>query len=284
MHISQIWTYPVKSLQGVVVESAELHDLGVLGDRKWALRDVDRGHLANCRQTPGIMSLSATVDDDGHHVTIGLDDGRTVSSSDAAVHEVLSEVLGRRIELVSLAPRDDLDFFRRKPSAAPSAAPAADPMAELRGIFGREDDEPLPDFAKFGAGVLEFESPPGTFHDCFPLMVMSTSALRSMSLAVPGSVIDVRRFRPSFVVDTGDQTGHPEFAWAGRRFAIGSAVIEVVNDCPRCAAITKQVGPDVPADRDILRHVVRDLGQAVGVYCNVVEPGTITTHSPVTPL
>lgn len=278
MHISQIWTYPVKSMQGVVVQTAGLHDLGVVGDRQWALRDVERNHLANCRQTPGIMSLAAAEVNGDVVITTG--DGSTVSVRDAAASEVLSQVLGRRVELVSLAPRDDLDFFRRKPSPLPPA----DPMAELRGIFGREGDEPLPDFAKFGPGVLEFDSPPGTFHDCFPLMVMSTSALRSMAQAVPGSVIDVRRFRPSFVVDTGDQPGHPEFGWAGQRFAIGSAVIEVVNDCPRCAAITKQVGPGVPADRDILRHVVRDLGQAVGVYCNVVQPGTIATADPVTPL
>jgi uncharacterized protein YcbX len=282
MHLAQIWTYPVKSMKGVVIESAQLQELGVVGDRRWALRDLERGNLANCRQTPGIMSLAASAAHDSpeDHVVITLDDHRTVTSSDPSVHEVLSQALGRQVQLVPLAPRDDLDFFRRKPASQPPV----DPMAELRGIFGRESDEPLPDFAKFGAGVLEFESPPGTFHDCFPLMVMTTSALQSMTHAVPGSVIDVRRFRPSFVVDTGDEPGHPEFSWAGRRFAVGTAVIEVVNDCPRCAAITKQVGPDVPADRDILRHVVRDLGQAVGVYCNVVQSGSIATGDAFTPL
>jgi uncharacterized protein YcbX len=131
---------------------------------------------------------------------------------------------------------------------------------------------------------MEFDSPPGAFHDCFPLMVMSTSALRSMAAALPGSVVDVRRFRPSFVVDTGDEPGHPEFSWAGRRFALGTAVIEVVNDCPRCVAITKQVAPDIPADREVLRHVVRDLGQAVGVYCNVVQPGTFSVGDAFSPV
>ncbi|MEY4010542.1 MAG: hypothetical protein RLZZ93_1234 [Actinomycetota bacterium] len=198
MHLAQIWTYPVKSMKGVVIESAQLHELGVVGDRRWALRDLERGNLANCRQTPGIMSLAASAahDSPDEHVVITLDDHRTVTSSDPSVHEVLSQALGRQVQLVPLAPRDDLDFFRRKPASQPPV----DPMAELRGIFGRESDEPLPDFAKFGAGVLEFESPPGTFHDCFPLMVMTTSALQSMTHAVPGSVIDVRRFRPSFVV------------------------------------------------------------------------------------
>jgi uncharacterized protein YcbX len=124
--------------------------------------------------------------------------------------------------------------------------------------------------------VGEFQSPPGTFYDCYPILVMSTSSLRSLAEALPDSAVDVRRFRPTFVVDTGDASGHPEFEWTGRRFSIGSAVIEVINDCPRCAAITKQVTPEIPQDRAILRHVVKEMGQAVGVYAKVVQPGIIT--------
>jgi uncharacterized protein YcbX len=115
-------------------------------------------------------------------------------------------------------------------------------------------------------------------------MLMTTSALRSMQAALPDSIIDVRRFRPSMVVDTGDVDGHPEFEWSGSRFAIGTAVIEVKNDCPRCASLTKPIAPDVPADRAILRHVVRDLGQAVGVYCTVVQPGTVSVGDELRPL
>jgi len=277
VHVSQIWIYPVKSLVGSTVQRADLDATGTVGDRGWALRDVASGNLANCRQTPGIMQLAARALPDGG-VEIVLPDGNTVRSGDTAVDEVLSGALGTEVRLDSLRSATDLDFFRRQ------ATEMADPMAHLRGIFGREDDEPLPDFAKFGASVLEFDSPPGTFHDCYPLMVMSTSALRSMAAAVPDSVIDVRRFRPSFVVDTGDESGHPEFAWPGRRFSVGSAVIEVVNDCPRCAAITKMIDADTPADRAILRHVVRDLDQAVGVYCNVLQPGTIEVGDAFVPL
>lgn len=131
---------------------------------------------------------------------------------------------------------------------------------------------------------MEFETPPGTLYDCYPLMIMSTSALRSMAAAVPDSVIDVRRFRPSLVIDTGDAEGHPEFAWSGQRFSLGSTVLEVINDCPRCAAITREITPEVPADRAILRHVVKDLGQAVGVYARVLQPGTINVGDELAPL
>ena len=95
------------------------------------------------------------------------------------------------------------------------------------------------------------------------------------------SVIDVRRFRPNLVIDTGDAPGHPEFEWAGRELVLGDVVLEVVNDCPRCVAITRGLDSTVPDDRGILRHVVRDLGQAVGMYCNVRTGGSVTVGAAV---
>ena len=68
--------------------------------------------------------------------------------------------------------------------------------------MGREDDEPLPDFSVFPPTIGEFESPPGTYYDAWPLLVMTTSALDALAAAVPDSVVDVRRFRPSIVIDT----------------------------------------------------------------------------------
>jgi MOSC domain-containing protein YiiM len=38
--------------------------------------------------------------------------------------------------------------------------------------------------------------------------------------------------------------------------------------------VTREVA-DLPADRAILRHIVRDLDQNVGVYARIVEPGPI---------
>jgi len=161
------------------------------------------------------------------------------------------------------------------------ASADVDLMTELRTIFGRDDSEPLPDFSKFPPSVVEFETPPGAFHDCYPLLVLTTSALRSLAEALPDSSPDVRRFRPNIVIDTGDEPGHPELTWAGRRLSIGDAEIEIVNDCPRCVAITHAVSDDLPVDRAILRHVVHDLGQAVGAYARVVRHGSVRVGDPV---
>ena len=46
------------------------------------------------------------------------------------------------------------------------------------------------------------------------------TALRSLEDALPESDIDVRRFRPNLVIDTGGRTGHPELEWAGMRARI----------------------------------------------------------------
>ena len=60
MHVTQIWQYPVKSMIGSHgARRPTSRTLGIVGDREWALRDVEHGGIANTRQTPGIMQLAA---------------------------------------------------------------------------------------------------------------------------------------------------------------------------------------------------------------------------------
>lgn len=274
MRVDQIWSYPVKSMVGGTVASAEVSMLGIVGDRRWAVRDLERGGIRGAKQMGGLMTLAAREvpgdTGDTGDVEIDFPDGRRLTSKAPDIDEALSAHLGHPVRLEALRPADDLDHYRR-------GAPANDDfMVELRNIFGREESEPLPDFSVFPPEVVEFESPPGTYHDCWPLMIMSTTALESMRSALPDSIIDVRRFRPSVVIDTPGATGHPEFAWAGRMARLGDATIAFESPCPRCVMVTREVA-DLPADRSILRHIVRDLDQNVGVYARVVEPGTFAT-------
>lgn len=268
MRIHQIWQYPVKSMIGVTVDRAELVDTGVAGDRTWAVRDEVRGGIRGAKKIGPLMRLAARHGDDGG-VVITLPDGGQVSSSDDDASARVSSAIDHQVTLWPLQPATDLDHYRR------GAGDSDDIMVELNAVFGREAGEPLPDMSIFPPVIMEFESPPGTYLDAFPLMIMSTSALRSLQAALPDSAIDVKRFRPSFVVDTGDADGHPEFGWTGRRLAIGDAVIEVGAPCPRCVMVTREVSADLPQDRTVLRHVVKDLDQNVGVYATVVTPGAI---------
>ncbi|MGD9995588.1 MAG: MOSC domain-containing protein [Ilumatobacteraceae bacterium] len=274
MHVAQIWQYPVKSMIGATVSQARLGGTGVVGDRLWAVRDEQRGGIRGAKKIGALMRLAATYDGEGG-VVITLPDGTRVGSADPDAAARVSAALDHPVTLAPLAPASDLDHFRR------GAPDSDDVMVELRSIFGREDDEPLPDFSIFPPELVEFESPPGTYVDAFPLMIMTTSALRSLADALPDSAIDVRRFRPSFVIDSGDEDGHPELGWAGRTLHIGDAVVQVGAPCPRCVMVTREVDAQLPADRAILRHIVRDLDQNVGAYATVVQPGTIAEGDPV---
>lgn len=274
MQISQLWTYPVKSMVGVSVESVELSSLGIVGDRHWAIRDLERGGIRGAKKIGELMQFTAQRKD--NEVIITFPDGTQVSSADEDVNFMLSGVLGRNVLLESLPADNNLEHFRRGPSDSD------DPLTELRGIFGREAEEPLPDFTAFPPEVAEFESPPGTHHDCWPLMVMTTSALQAMKEALPDSNVDIKRFRPSIVVETNSGEGHVEFSWKGKTASLGTAVIEFLDPCPRCIMITRKVNDELPEDRAILRHVVRDLNQAVGVYARILTPGRVALGDALT--
>lgn len=268
MRLTEIWNYPVKSMIGERVDRAEIGPDGIRGDRHWAVRDEVRGGIRGAKKFGALMRFAASSQADGA-VLITLPDGATVRTDDGDRDRRISTALGHEVTLQELAPRDDLEHYRR------GAPDSDDVVAELRSIFGREEDEPFPDFGIFPPEILEFESPPGTHHDAFPLLVLSTSALRTLAEALPDSVIDERRFRPSLLVDTGDEPGHPEFAWVGRRLRIGEVELDVAAACPRCVMVTRAIDDDTPADRDVLRHIVRDLDQNLGVYATVVTPGTV---------
>jgi uncharacterized protein len=267
MRVDQIWTYPVKCLRGSRVPSADIDESGIVGDRLWTLRDEKRGAIASGRRVAGLNRLGATYA--GDEVSITFPDGSTSSSADADVDARVSDAVGHPVTLWRRPAASELWFW------AQGRSDSTNMKGEMQAIFGRTDDEPLPDFSVFPAAMREYEYPPGTLYDCFPLMLMSTSAVRSLREALPDSAIDERRFRPSMVVDTGDAEGHPEFDWTGRRLAVGAAVLQIGAACPRCNAVTHEFADDLPVDRKLLRHIVRDLDQNVGVYATVLTGGSV---------
>lgn len=272
--VSDIWTYPVKSMQGQRVPSVELDLLGVCGDRTWAVRDLERGGIRGAKKLPGLMRVAARQEADGT-TTLWLPDGTSGTAGDPVLDEALATLLGRQVRLEPLPSADDLDHFRRGP------AESTDMLAELRAVFGREPDEPLPDLSIFPPEVMEFECPPGTYYDCYPLMIMSTAALADLASVLGPTSADVRRFRPSMVLEVPDAMGHPEFSWTGRMARVGEAEIEFLDPCPRCVMITHEIDDDAPADRAVMRHVVRELNQNLGVYARVTRPGRVTVGDEV---
>jgi MOSC domain-containing protein len=92
MRVVSLWRYPVKSMQGEELAEATVTDLGIVGDRQWALVDLGTGLTLTARRVPELLFASARLV--GDEVEVRLPDG-SVAADDAA----LSRWLGRDIEL-----------------------------------------------------------------------------------------------------------------------------------------------------------------------------------------
>lgn len=269
-----IHRYPVKSMAGEDLESVEIGLNGIPGDRAWAVRDEERGGIRGAKKIPRLMQFAAHYPEPPSSfgsppARIGFPDGSRAGTGDVDIHERLSAALGHRVTLWPLQPAANADHYRR------GAPTHADLEQELRAVFGRNPDEPLPDLSIFPPEVFEFESPPGTYFDVAPLLLLTENSLSSVQRAAPESRIDVRRFRPNLLLSAAGPTDSlPELAWRGKRLRIGQAVIRVTTECPRCVMVTlAQEGLD--KDPGVMRAVVREAGGNLGVYATIDTPGVV---------
>ena len=275
--ITDMFRYPVKSMKGHALSSALMTKRGIPGDRAWALKDEERGGIKGGKRFPQLLSMTPVFASEPNeqnispNVSITLESGKVVTSSDADINAVLSEAVGSPVSLWPILPEDQLEHYLRPPMDE-----NVDVEAYYREIFARNPDEPLPDVSLFPEEVLKYESPPGSYFDAFPILVMSKASLihlNEVAAAAGGqSNFDVRRFRPNILLDI-DASGFPENQWMGRRAKIGSAVIKFEMPCPRCV-ITTHGFEDLPKDPKIMRHLVKENGGNLGAYVSIETPGT----------
>ena len=274
-HVAEIWRYPVKSMGGERVERSLLDGNGIAGDRGWAVRDSEADETRSARQIPRLLQCAAsyveepTAERRSPRVQLSLPDGAAVAGDAANVGELLSAALEREVSLTPLHPADDLAHYRRAPGD-----PNADPIAMLREVFGLREDDPLPDLSGLPQELGQFSTPPGTYFDCFPLHVMTTASLASLSGFGAGEDVDIRRFRPNVLIDTGDAEGLPEVEWAGRRLRIGDAEIEVKTTTVRCS-VPSHKQRDLERSGAVGRALIEHTKQHLGAYANVLTSAEV---------
>lgn len=270
--VTGLYRYPVKSLMGESLETVTLGPRGVPGDRAWAVRDEIRGGIRGAKRFPELMQVRAWYDEPppaegSSRAAIEFPDGRRMAIDAAEAPAALGELVGSEVSVWPLMPAKDLDHYRRGPPLTD------DPIAELRRIFGRTPEESLPDLSVFPELLATYESPPGTYFDAFPLLVMTENSLRYLQ-ALGTPAFDVRRFRPNVLLNAPDDDPFPENDWVGQRFKVGSAVLQMEIGCPRCSMTTRAFD-DLPEDPGIMRSLVRNAGGNLGIYASVLEDGRV---------
>lgn len=279
--VANLWRFPVKSMLGEQLESVDLTSQGILGDRRYALIDVESGKVVSAKSVrlfPNMFGCRAAYVEppkagrDLPPVRIGLPDGTSVTSDSSDVNGVLSSFFGRRVTLAQAAPPDfTIDMYH--------------PDIDGMGPKERQDTvvEQKLGAAYFAAAGMESPVAPGAFFDLFPMTVLTTSTLNQLSALQPQTRFDERRFRMNLIVET-KETGFVENDWVHHELTIGDGVrLKVVVPDSRCV-MTTLAQAELPQDRDVLRTLVKhnkiqvaDVGQypCAGVYATVKTPGIL---------
>ena len=279
--VDSIFRYPVKSMMGEKIEETCVTSNGVLGDRVWAVRDEVRGGIRGAKKIPHLMQLSAAyvvepTEHGSEPAEVTLADGEVIRTDDQNINARLSQALDHKVTIWPIMPKEQLDHYRR-------GAPDSDDLeTELRQVFGRTADEPLPDLSIFPPEILEYESPPGTYFDAFPILILSKKSLAVMNQRLPGSIFDQKRFRPNLLIEDFNGVGDfPEEAWEGFRLKVGSAVLKAEVVCPRCV-VTTHGFEKLPKDPSIMRGLVKENNGNLGLYASVEEAGRLAAGDKIT--
>jgi uncharacterized protein YcbX len=263
---------------GETLEQVSLGERGIPGDRAWAVRDEERGGISGGKRFPELMQARARYlepppSEGSISAEVELPDGRRFAIDAEEAPGAISELVGGPVSVWPLLPAENLDHYRRGEPIT------GDMEAELRRIFGRTEDEPLPDLSVFPELLMTYESPPGTYFDAFPLLIMTRNGLEHLQRlaqqeASADHQFDVRRFRPNILLDINGEEPFPENAWAGRSLRIGEVTLQMEIVCPRCSMTTRAFD-DLPSDPGIMRSLVKNAEGNLGIYASVPGPGSI---------
>jgi uncharacterized protein YcbX len=285
MRIAELWRYPVKSMGGTAVDAVGVDDRGIHADRLWAVRDVELGAVTTARRLPVLLTCTARFAQEPRadagpgrvtDVVVTFPDGEERRSDDPAIHAKLSELIGKPVQLVPLPARENRAAYKGVLAN----------QADLRRQFDIPDAEPLPDLSMLPvrrlAELARYATPVGTFADVYPLHVLTRASLELMAAQAPQATFDVRRFRPSIVVDTDDAPGLVEFGWCGGTLTAACGVT-IRPEVPtiRCSMPTR-VQPGLAADPDVIRTVKALADRCLGVYAQVGQGGRLAVGEALT--
>src|SRR5256886_12685789 len=186
--VAALWRYPVKSMMGEELNSSQVTDRGLLGDRQFAVVDRSTGKVGgakNPRKWGNFFDFRAAY---AEHPKIGarippvritLPGGTVVTSGQADLDQVLSRAFGREVTLEEA-----------RPGTTPSGATAEEYWPDMAGLAYRDT-------------VTDFEMPAGTFFDIAVVHLLTTATIDHLRALYPPGRFEVRRVRPNIVRSPG---------------------------------------------------------------------------------
>ena len=212
IHITSLHHYPVKSCAAVNLSRAWIDSLGLAGDRRYLVADMD-GNFMTARKFPKLTTLLATTFNGGL---------------------VLASLDGTPAELV-LQEKEFSDSYtsatvwKQNVSAQRCGSDADAWISEFLGtqcqllFFGEQSSRP----------IKKRDDKQVSFADGYPLLLTSTSSLDSIQTHCDNE-IHMAQFRPNIVISGSD--AFAEDGWS--RIRVGELIFTVHSPCERCKLIT----------------------------------------------
>jgi uncharacterized protein YcbX len=215
--LSEIYLYPIKSLGGILVESAEVTDRGLKHDRRWMLVDENNQFLT--QRTHHKMAL----------LQVSIEEEKLIVNHKDFLSEKISIPLNQELftnEISRAAVWDDEvmvkvyndkinNWFSQQLSTKCKLVYMPDTSIRMVDINYAENGEVT------------------SLSDGYPFLIIGQESLNYLNskLAPP---IPMNRFRPNFVFKGG--TAHDEDEW--HEFKIGDVTFFGVKPCSRCVVTT----------------------------------------------
>jgi uncharacterized protein len=249
MRVARLRRYPVKSMLGEELRSADVSVDGIAGDRAFGLIHDETGKVVSAKN-PRLWRAMLTF------TAIGFPDV-AITGPDGDPVKDLSDALGHRVTLADALP-EGATLDRSRPDEVLRHGITAITNADIIELTGR------------------------TFHDFAALHLITTATLDALGGR------EAERYRPNIVIETPGLSGFPENDWLGREFRLGGDVIvRIIARTPRCAIPTLSHG-DLPRNADALRLAAArnrvapmpdlDAQPCAGAYAQVLIPGQITLY------
>ena len=270
--VKSVWRYPVKGMAGEALSEADVQRMGVRGDRILAVQDVVRQEIQSCKFRPQLLQCRAQFTDpsDIHSgVTIRFPDGQCLPSDAEDVDVKLSELVGQPSRIQALRPASYKGFYQRFKEDDHTW------LDELKATFERLPGEPLPDLDNLPEEMQTYVSVLGSFFLVSPFHIISTASLEYLKTRNPDSDWQIERFRPNLVVETfPEMEGLVEQAWVGCSLKVGEVTILCSDTAPRCGSVVREQH-GISKDPQVLRTIVREAEQNLGVYGDILEEGKV---------
>ncbi len=261
--IASLWRYPVKSMLGEELATSEVTASGLLGDRAYALLDVQSGRIAsakNPKKWAKLLDFQANLaatplgNESVPTVTVVLPDGKSITSATPDISEILSAALGRDVQLLSTVP---------------TAASLDQYWPPVQGTAHQDT-------------VTELFMPPETFFDSCSIHAITTATLNRLQELYPAGKFDRSRFRPNLVIEPATtEIAFVEDDWVGGVLSIGETVrLKIDTACPRCV-VTTLAQSGLPDDLNILRTAARHNNVIAGIRTSVLQAGIIHRDDPI---